>query len=221
MTLRQVFQTTTTFLSASIATETGVSLVQRLGSAIPPSWTPAQANLSQLANVIIYSLHLLRTVNATALTESNQLGIKGWRQVNALIEIVVVLGLYKALTAGVGVSESRRVRRVFLQQAGGKVELSQTERTLLIQTITAGLKAIVEGGGEIGEALQRKNVLDILTGLTELSFNPSNPESERLPWVKQYEDFVSRYLVCRFGLMLGFLYRQSWRISRRCYILRP
>ena|SRR5271170_107735 len=192
MTLRQVFQTTTTFLSASIATETGLPLVQRLGCAIPPSWTPPQANLSQLGNVILYSLHLLQTINTAALTENSQPGIKDWRQVNALIEIIVVLGLYKAHTAGVGVPENRRIRSILLQQEGRNVELSQTERTILNQEMTSSLKTIVEGGGEIGETLKRKNTVDILAGLTELSFNPSNPESERLSWMIQYEDFISR-----------------------------
>jgi len=220
MTLRQVFQTSTTFLSASIATETGLPLIQRLDGAIPPSWTPPQANLSRLANVILYSLHLLRTINTAALTESSQLGIKDWRQVNALIEITVVLGLYKALTAGVGVLENRRVKGILLQQEGSNVELSQTERTLLIQKITSSLKTIVEGGGEIGETLQRKTVVDILCGLAELSFNPSNPESERLSWMIQYEDFISKYLACRLGLILGFLYGRFWQISPQCCILR-
>jgi hypothetical protein len=220
MTLRQVFQTTTTFLSASIATEAGLPLVQRLGSAIPPSWTSPQTNLSQLGNVILYSLHLLQTVNTAALTENTQLGIKDWRQVNALIEIIVVLGLYKTLTAGVGVPENRRFRSILLQQEGRNVELSQTERTVLVQEMTSSLKTIVEGGGEIGETLQRKNTVDILAGLTELSFNPSNPETERLSWMIQYEDFISRYLACRFWLTLDFLYPRSWQISRRCYILR-
>jgi hypothetical protein len=192
MTLRQVLQTTTSFLSASIATETGLPLVQRLNNAIPPSWTPPRANLSQLADVIAYSLHLLQTVNMAVLADNTELGIKDWRQVNALVEIVLVLGLYNSLTTGVGVPENRRVRSILLEHEGRSVEFSQSERISLIENITSSLEAICAGGGQLGQMLQRKNAVDILSGLMEMSFNPSIRESQRDHWITQYEAFVSK-----------------------------
>ena len=221
MTLRQALQTTTAFLSASIATETGVSSVQRLYNAIPSSWTPPRVNLSPLAIVILYSLDLLGTVNTASATEKTQLGIKDRRQVNALIELILVLGLYKALTAGVGVPETRRIQSVLLRQESRNIELPEKERPVLLQEITLSLKALVEEGGEVGELLQRQHAVDILSGLNELSFNPSNPESERLSWTTQYETFLSRYRNCNSILMLDLLYQPCWLISQLCYIRRP
>lgn len=192
MTLRQVLQTTTSFLSASIATETGLPLVQRLNNAIPPSWTRPRANLSHLADVIAYSLHLLQTVNMAVLADNTELGIKDWRQINALVEIVLVLGLYNSLTVGVGVPENRRVRSILLEHEGRSVEFSQSERMFLIENITSSLEAICTGGGQLGQMLQRKNTVDILSGLMEMSFNPSICVSQRDHWTTQYEAFVSK-----------------------------
>ena len=197
MTLRQVFQDTTSFLSASVATETGLPLVQRLNNAIPPSWTPPQEQQSRLAIVILYSLHLLHKVNTAALADNAELGIKDWRQVNALVEIVVVLGLHNSLTRGVGVSESRRVKSILLEQEARKVDLSQNERIFLTPHIISTLKTICADGGQLGQMLQGRNTVDILSGLMELSFNPSIPESHRALWTTEYDAFVFKYVLCK------------------------
>lgn len=188
-----LFEATSTFLSASIATETGLPLIQRLYNAIPSSWTPPRPSLTQQLNVILYSLSLLKTIHTAVIVENSQLGIKDWRQVNALIEIILVLGLYKILSPGVGIPESRRIKSVLLANEGRRDELSVEERQYVIGFIVSSLKGIVEDGGEVGETLQRKYLVDILSGMTELAFNRSYPESERLPWKTQYESFLSKY----------------------------
>lgn len=126
------------------------------------------------------------------LADNTELGIKDWRQVNALVEIVLVLGLYNSLTTGVGVPENRRVRSILLEHEGRSVEFSQSERIFLIENITSSLEAISAGGGQLGQMLQRKNAVDILSGLMEMSFNPSIRESQRDHWTTQCEAFVSK-----------------------------
>lgn len=192
-TLREAIQSTATFLSSSISTETGLPLIQRLYNTIPPSWTPPEDSLTQHSEIILYSLDLLKTIHAANVRENNQLGIKDWRQANALIEIILVLGLYKVLSSGVGIPENRRVKSIFLAHEGRRHDFSEEERRFLLQSIISGLKGIVVEGGEIGEMLQRKHLIDILTGIIELSFNPLFPEDERLPWNTQYETLLSAY----------------------------
>lgn len=191
-TLREAIQSITTFLSGGIATEKGLPLVQRLHDTIPASWTPPKMSLTQQTQVLLYSIFLLKEIHNTVGSVDGQLGIKDWRQVNALVEIILALGLYKVLSPGVGVPESGLNKSILLEREGQRV-CSEDERCFLLQSIVSNLKRIVEQGGEIGESLQRKHLVDILSGLIELAFSPSNPEPERLSWQKEYEDFLSKY----------------------------
>ena len=191
-TLREAILSTTTFLSGAIATEKGLPLVQRLHDTISQSWTPSKTSLSQQTEVILYCLFLLKEIRTAVGSIDGQLGIKDWRQVNALVEIILALGLYKVLSPGVGVPESRRSKSILLEREGQR-GFSEDERRFLLQSIVLDLKGIVEQGGEIGESLRGKHLVDILSGLTELAFSPSHPESERLSWKKEYEDFLSKY----------------------------
>ena len=192
-TLREAIQLITTFLSASIATEIGLPLVQRLHNTIPQSWTPPKPSLSQQAEVILYSLFLLKETHTAVGSVDGQLGIKDWRHVNALVDIILALGLHKVLSPGVGVLESRRNKSVLLEREGQRV-FSEDERQFLLKYVVSDLKGIVEHGGEIGKSLRGKHLVDILSGLTELAFSPSNSESERVSWNKEYKDFLSKFL---------------------------
>ena len=193
---REAIQLTSTFLSASVATETGLPLLQRLHNIIPSSWNSPKDSLSQQSEVVLYSLDLLTTIDAAAVIETSQLGIKDWRQSNALIEIIVVLGLYKVLSPGTGVPENKRIKSVLLAQEGQRDNFSDEERKYLLENITSRLKAIVDHGGELGDNLRQKHLVDILSGMVELSFNPSFLEAERLYWNQQYEILLSQYFSC-------------------------
>ena len=192
-TFREVIQSTTTFLSGAIATEKGIPLVQRLHDTIPSSWIPPKTALSQQAEVILYSLFLLKEIHTVVGVMDGQLGIKDWRQVNALVEIILALGLYKVLSPGVGVPESRRSKSILLEREGQRL-FSEEERRFLLQSIVSNFRGIVQQGGEIGESLRGKHLVDILSGLAELAFSHSDPEYERLSWKKEYEGFLSQYL---------------------------
>jgi hypothetical protein len=190
----EAIQSASTFLSASVATETGLSVVQLLHNAIPPSAKAAKPGSTRTSEVVTYSLLLLRATHAAVLAEKRQLGVKGWRQVNALIEVIVILGLYRSLTPGVGVPESRRIKSILLIKERQPEMLSEDERVLLLESIISEFTEIVEQGGEIGQNLQRRHLIAILSGLTELSFNPSIPIHQRNIWKVKYENFVSKYL---------------------------
>ena len=185
-------QTISTFLSASINTETGLPLVERLHNGIPPTWTPPEPNLKPQTEVTLYSLELLRTVHGAVREEKWELGIKDWRQVNALVEIIIVLGVYKSLPPGVGLPESRRIQSVMLAKEGQRDDLPLNERKLILETFVVQMKTIIQEGGDVGENFRRRFNVDILTAMVDLAFNPASSEAERNSWKAQYNQHLSR-----------------------------
>lgn len=189
----EAIQAASAFLSASVSTETGHTVVQLLHNAIPESAIAAKPNSTQRSKVVLYSLSLLREIYTAALTEKRQLGVKDSRQINALIEVILILGLYKSLTPGVGVPETRRIKSILLIEDRQQEILPEGERMSLLDSIISQFTAIIEAGGELGQNLQRRHLIDILSGLIELSFNPSIPTPQHHLWKVKYENFVSTY----------------------------
>ena len=71
--------------------------------------------------------------------------------------------------------------------------LSEAERIYLLRSIVSSLKDIVEQGGQVGDSLKRKHLVDVLSGMIELSYNPSYSEDDRFSWEAKYNVFLSRY----------------------------
>lgn len=191
-TFREAIQQVSTFLSVSVNTESGTPLVQRLYQGISPSWAYSDTNLSHQTTVILYCLELLKNVHSAAWAEKWQLGIRDWRQVNALIEIIVVLGLYKALAPGVGVPEARRIKSILLAREGRQDAFPAEEKALLLQAIVSLWRSIVEQGGEICETLRRKHLVELVSGMADLAFNPAFPPERRTPAKSDFETLISR-----------------------------
>jgi hypothetical protein len=191
--LREAIQASSTFLSISVTTETGLPLLQRLHGTIPASWTSPQPSLSEQSKIVLYAIELLQRIHTAALNENVHLGIKDWRHINALVEIIIILGLYKSVSSGVGLPENRRVNSVLLSREGQTNGLSESERELLLQSIISNFVSFMEQASEIGDILRRKHLVDILSGMAELSFNPSYAGQERLPWKTQYEALLARF----------------------------
>lgn len=191
---REAIQQIFIFLSAFVRAGNGTTtLVHQLHNAIPSAREPLLQSLSQQSQVVLYSLDLLQEVNSASLNENIQLGIKDWRQVNALIEITLILGLYRVLSPGVGVPENRRIKSVLLDRERSQYAFHDQERMPLLQAITSRLEGILVEGGEIGETLKRKHTIDILSGMVELSYNPLFPDSERKEYEARYKTFLLRY----------------------------
>jgi|SRR5579859_2403769 len=192
-TFHEAIRTVSAFLSTSLHTETGIPLVQRLHGAISATWTPPQAGLSQQTDVVLYSLDILKAVLGAAVAENHQLGIKVWRQINALIEIILVLGLYKSLAPGVGVPESRRVKSIILTTEGRQDALPVPEKALLLRTIVRDLKQVLEDGGEIAETLKTKYLVELVSAMADLAFNPAFTSEDRDSSNSGYESFMEKY----------------------------
>ena len=191
--LREAIERIADFLSPSLANGKNEAPIERLHSTIPLSWTCENRTVrSNEAQVVLYCVDLLKTLPTVCNEDRTQLGVKDWRYVNALIDILVIVGLYKTLSPGVGLPESRRIKSALLQRQGSSATLAGNESTLVLESIVLGLKEIVEQGGEIGESVLRKHLADILSGWLELAFNPSRSEVERFSWESQYNRFLSR-----------------------------
>jgi hypothetical protein len=196
-TLRQAIADAAAFLAPSVDTASGQSLVRRLSDNIPATWPSPQESGSPPFRVVSYCLVLLQAIHQTAKDADSQLGVKDWRQANALIDIIIILGLYRVLPEGVGPPESQRRKSILLEHEGQHVRYPENERRPLEENITTTLLNTVNEGGEIGESLLRKNFVDILSGILDLAFNPEYPDSDRLPWHSQYEQTLSKYCFLR------------------------
>jgi len=190
-TLRDAIGNASSFLAASVDTASGTSLVRRLSDRIPQTWGSSQDSNSPPFRVVSYCLDLLETIHRASTLENDQLGVKDWRHLNALIDIVIALGLYKVLPLGVGPSETVRKQSVLLAREAQNARYSQHERKRLEEKITATLKSIIDQGGKVGDTLQRKHFIDILSGIIDLAFNPEYPQLERTVWKTQYDEIIA------------------------------
>lgn len=189
--VRDAIQIISTFLSVSVDTDSGLPLIQRLHNGISALWTPPLTSPSQQTEVILYALDLLRTIHIAVEAENGQLGIKDWRHVNALVDVIVVLGLYKALSSGVGLPENRKVKSILLANEGQRDELPPNDRKVILETFVSIFKTIIEEGGDVGENFQRRFNVDIISAMADLAFNPLYPESDQSKWKEQYNSFLA------------------------------
>jgi len=190
-TLRDAIGNASSFLAVSADTASGMSLVRRLSDRIPQTWDASYDSNSAPFRVVSYCLDLLETIHRASRQENNQLGVKDWRQLNALIEIIIALGLYEVQPPGVGPPENVRKKSILLAQEARNARYPQYERKPLEERITATFKSIIDQGGEIGETLQRKHFVDVLSGIIDLAFNPEYPQQERIVWKSQYDETIT------------------------------
>jgi hypothetical protein len=193
---QEAVQDIAAFLSPSLATIKDEILLKQLYDAIPPSWADNnRLSLSDDAQVVLYSVDLLKRLHRTCNEDGNQLGIKDWKYVNSIVDIVLVVGLYPTLSPGVGLPANSRIKSPLLQRKETEGSIPENERTRVLELIILSLKVIMEEGGEVGESLQRRHLPDILGGFMELSFNPSRSNVHRTSWEIRYDSFLSRYVI--------------------------
>jgi hypothetical protein len=187
-TLREAILAVQTFLSASLPTETGRPISELLQDAIPTSWTPRDLVQTGPSKVILYSLDLLGAIHDR---RGPQLGSQDWSAINALVELVVELGLNKSLSPGVGTADSRRMSR--LLQTERQMLVPENDRKVLLESIVLQFMRMIDEGGELGVSLYKgRPCRAVISGLAELSFNPSFTQEDRDKWNLQYESwFIS------------------------------
>jgi hypothetical protein len=188
---REAIQAASTFLSASVATETGLPLIERLYNGIPTTWEAPKPNLSKHTTVILSCFRLLVAIHNAVQQEKAELGVKDFRQVNALIDIIMILGVYKSLPPGVGPPEGRRIKSVMLDREGQRDELPLEERRMILEAFISHLTEIMGTESHLGSSFRQRFRVDVLASLGDLGFDSVYPEEERDRWKGQYEVFLS------------------------------
>jgi hypothetical protein len=204
-TLGDAIRNVSSFLAVSADTSSRPSLLRRLSDQIPETWPSPNESTSREFRVVCYSLDLLETLHRATKGKNGQLGVKDWRLVNALVDLIIVLGLYRVLSPGVGPPESLRKKSLLLAKDAQNIRYPVEERKPLEQRIISMLISIIDDGGEIGDSLQRKNFVDILGGILDLAYNPEYPQPDRARWKSQYEQIVaSKYVSITIDLTQTF-----------------
>ena len=182
------------FLKASIPQTPGPRLIQRLQAVLPPSWSSPLPTLDSVSQIIVYPTTLLKTIAQQVNSEHLELGAKDWIQINALGDFIVILGIYKLLSVGVGVSEEKRGGGKILTREARDVEIPVAERRGLLQFIIGTLKEILDQGGVVAENFRRRYLVHYLSGICELAFNPSYPAKVSEPFKLEYTNLLSMYI---------------------------
>ena len=169
------------------------SLVLRFYDSIPSSQTGRDPSLSPQLQVILYCCQLLLDVHIAAQAQNTQLGIRDWKHVNALFDVIIVLGVYKSLPSGVGIPQSRRIQSGILAQEQPRHLVSEEEKRAALIGITAAFKTIINEGGEISDALRNKHLVDYIAVLANLAFNPDySSDPQAALWKSEFKELLSR-----------------------------
>ena len=107
---------------------------------------------------------------------------KSRRIVDGLLDLISLEGIYPSLSPDVGIPIERRVRSVLkggiVTRISAEDDQESKDRTLLIK-ITENLKQIATSKGNgLKPALQDSTLVDLIAGLGELAYNPTNANEE-------------------------------------------
>lgn len=104
----------------------------------------------------------------------------GRRTVDGLLDLISLEGIYPSLSPGVGIPIERRVRSIL---QGGVVTQLVTEAQgggdLLVEVIDGLYPVVKEGGSGLGLALRERTLVDVIAGVGQLAFDPSESTQRR------------------------------------------
>lgn len=127
--------------------------------------------------------------------------LKSRRITDGLLDLIFLEGIYPSLSPGVGIPIERRVRSVLKGSIVTRISAEHgqemKDKTLLIK-ITESLTQIAtskENG--LGPALQDRTLVDLIAGLGELAYNPTNANEEfHLTNAEILKDLLDAYVAC-------------------------
>ncbi|KAI5847292.1 hypothetical protein DFP73DRAFT_623025 [Morchella snyderi] len=171
-----------------LLTHHNLPLLDRLALTLPPPSSPSPDPPQAVARkVLTHALHLLHTISATptpATTATTALeNATDNRTLNALLDLLVLEGVYPSLSPGVGIPLSRRARNFVIPAAPrgrGKVaEVEDRRDVALLGGVVGGLLEALVGGGAAARAVRERCLVDVLAGCGELAFGgPGAGEEE-------------------------------------------
>lgn len=185
---------------AQLLTHRNLPLLDRLALTLPPSPTPDPAQT--LANkVLTHALHLLHAISTTP-TPTSTLATTALenatdnRTLNALLDLLVLEGVYPSLSPGVGIPLSRRARNFVIPASRGRItEIEDRRDVQLLESVVEGLLEALGGGGPAARAVRERCLVDVLAGCGELAFGPdagSEGAEGKEMWSRRWWGVVER-----------------------------
>lgn len=168
------------------------------------SHNPGDEQDDQLRRKIIKkSLRLVQEIHASCETSTNgldQLGTlasqKGQKVVDALLDLLVLEGLYPSLSPGVGVPVERRLKsalkgglstRPLHKASGGR----HGDQQLLTDIVESLHSAFLSRRG-LAPSIQQRMSVDLIAAAAELAFSPTFDDKTRQRFTPIFKAFIGR-----------------------------
>ncbi|KAH0609059.1 uncharacterized protein H6S33_001287 [Morchella sextelata] len=175
-----------------LLTHRNLPLLDRLALTLPPSPTPSPtpSPAQTLAHkVLTHALRLLHTISTTptptAAPATTALeNATDNRTLNALLDLLVLEGIYPSLSPGIGIPLSRRARNFVIPASRGRItEVEDRRDVQLLGSVVEGLLEALGSGGAAARSMRERCLVDVLAGCGELAFGPGDGgEGEREVW---------------------------------------
>lgn len=128
---------------------------------------------------------------------SNQ---RGQKVVNALLDLVVLEGIYPSVSSGVGVPVERRLKsalkgeftiRSLGETSGGRLE----DKRLLIHVVDRLCPISLSRKG-LASSIQHRMSVDLIAAVGELAFSPAWDNDTRRQSAPSFKEIIERYVSC-------------------------
>ena len=141
--------------------------------------TPRKAVIRR-ALALWLDIHRAFLSDANTQTTNNLLHSPSSRRViHGLLDLISLEGIYPCLSPGVGIPIERRVKSVL---QGGVVTQPVTEaqegKELLTEIVDGLYPVVKEAGNGLGLALRERTLVDVIAGVGQLAFEPSQTDQQ-------------------------------------------
>lgn len=162
-------------------------------------------NGDELGPVIAYAISLVQNIHAHLLTKYKSFpspedifSPKDRRIIIALLDLLVLEGIYPCLTPGVGVPLERRAKVIIHPPpktlSGGIRNRDRLQDINVLTDVILALSGLQDGRGEAAELLKDRYLVDLVAGYGELAFNPAQDNGltrdEKSTWGARWESLI-------------------------------
>ena len=163
-------------------------------------------NGDELGPIIAYAISLVQNIHAHLLTKYKKspspeviFSPKDRRIIIALLDLLVLEGIYSCLTPGVGVPLERRAKAIILPSSkalsGDIRSIQKLQNINVLKDVILALSSLLPNSrGEVVELLKERCLVDLVAGCGELAFNPSQVDGltkdEKKTWEARWESLI-------------------------------
>lgn len=147
---------------------------------------------------ISYAIFLLRELDAASISDHNErpdvfsIALNDMKTVNALLDFLVIDGIYPNISCGVGIPIAKRRKG-----PPSRENVSQSQNLDTLKIILRQLLKIVDSEDDVSTVVMGGQYsTDILSGLAEIGYNPRNKSDSQSPsYQKFFQEFIERCLI--------------------------